>query len=115
MMSGITGTSDAVKPVRANDAQRVAIMLPKALSEYLKKRKFESEPHRNRTCNLLIKRDEPPMLLDASKGDLLSAGQKFSFGYYLVYYLVPYGVGNFVGKMLAKILLLIESVYRREP
>ena len=88
-------------------------MLPKGLRDYLEREYFEPEPHRSRTCNLLIKRDEPSMLLDASKGNLVSSGQRLSLGYYLIYYLVPYGVGKFVGKMLAKILLLIDSVYRR--
>ncbi len=73
------------------------------------------EPHRNRTCNLLIKSDDPRMLLNNSKGDLDSNSQKFSPGYYVVYYLLPYGVAKFVGKMLAKILLLIESIDREKP
>ena len=75
---------------------------------------FVNEPHRSRTCNLLIKRDEPLMLLDVDKCNSASSGQKMSLGYYLIYYLVPYGVVQFVGKMLAKILSLIWSVTRQD-
>ena len=60
--------------------------------------KTETEPHRNRTCNLLVKRDDPRMLLNNSKVDSGSNSHKFSPGYYAVYYLIPYGVIKFVGK-----------------
>ena len=76
---------------------------------------FETEPSETRTRNLLIKMDDPRMLLNNSKGDLGSNNQKFSPEYYVVYYLIPYGVVKFVGKMLVKILLLIESNDREKP
>ena len=62
---------------------------------------FETEPSETRTRNLLIKRDDPRMLLNNSKGDLGSNNQKFSPEYYVVYYLIPYGVVKFVGKNTA--------------
>jgi len=83
-------------------------------SRILKLNWLIGEPRRTQTSNRLIKRDNESMLLDASIGNLVSAGQKLSLGYYLTYYLVPYSVGKFVGKMLAKILILTESVNRRK-
>ena len=73
----------------------------------------EREPRRTRTSNRLIKRDEPSMLLNASKENLVSAGQKSSLGYYLIYYLVPYSASKFVGKMLAKILRFVNAINKR--
>jgi len=101
------------KTMLANGSLDVGEMFRNPPIEVDIKGDFECEPRRTRTSNRLIKRDEPSMLLDANKGDLVSPGQRLSLGYYLIYYLIPCGVGKFVGKMLAKILLLIDSVYRR--
>ncbi len=46
---------DVANLVNSWETEHVAIMLPNALREYLKKAGFETEPHRSRTCNLLIK------------------------------------------------------------
>lgn len=93
----------------AEDAGR---MLSSGYQNVVKEGVAETEPRRIRTSNRLIKRADPRMLLNNSKGDLGSNSQKFSPGYYIVYYLIPYGVVRFVGKMLAKILLFIESIDR---
>jgi len=73
-----------------------------------------SEPHRDRTCNLLIKSDESSMLLDSPKENLISSSSKIRLGYYLADYLVPYGISKSVGKMLAKLLLFVNSVNQRK-
>jgi len=79
-----------------------------------KEGRIESEPRRTRTSNRLIKSDEPSMLLDSPKGNLISSSSKISLGYYLADYLVPYGISKFVGKMLAKLLLFVNSVNQRK-
>jgi len=89
-------------------------MLSNGCQNVVKEGDFESEPHRNRTCNLLIKRDELTILPSDSQGNFISAGHKKSLGYSLIYYLVPYGVAKYVGKMLAKILSVIWSVTRQD-
>jgi hypothetical protein len=47
---------DADKKLKPSKDGNVAKMLPKGGSGPSKKGGFECEPHRNRTCNLLIKR-----------------------------------------------------------
>jgi len=74
---------------------------------------FFGEPHRNRTCNLLIKRDTSQEQLNNLQGNLESNSQLWNFIKHLVYYLVPYGILKFVGKMLAKLLLFIESIFQQ--
>ncbi len=83
------------------------------LSNLLKKldiiREFESEPHRNRTCNLLIKSDNTSMPLDYNGYSLVSDIMKYSLDLCLTFYLLMLSIGKFVGKMLAKVLMLIRS------
>ncbi len=105
------GGEDIPEPEPVVDVSK---MLPNADDNTAKKGENETEPHRSRTCNLLIKRDESPMLPDASKENVVSGSKKSSIGYYLIYYLVPHGISKFVGKMLARILQFIESVSREE-
>ncbi len=70
---------------------------------------FEREPHRSRTCNLLIKRDKPFMPLDYNSYSLVSDIMKYSLDLCLTFYLLMLSIGKFVGKMLAKVLMLIRS------
>ncbi|MFC1978042.1 hypothetical protein ACFLWS_07270 [Chloroflexota bacterium] len=114
IISGLVESWDIKKPREpSGDPQFVGFPLAFEKEIPPEKGGFESEPQRNRTSNLLIKRHDPPGLLDTSESDLDSPRSKFGLVYYLMYYLVPYGISKFVGKMLAKILLLIESLDRR--
>jgi hypothetical protein len=75
---------------------------------------FETEPHRNRTCNLLIKRHDLSILLDTSDGYPVSSSQNPSLDDYPINHLILYGIAKFVGKMLVKILLFLESIQKRK-
>ena len=103
-----------LQELAAEQLDRLVLPEISGTKNVVKEGNFESAPHRNRTCNLLIKRDELAVLPNDSQGHFISAGHKKSPGYYLIYYLVPYGVAELVGKMLAKTLSLIWSVTRRD-
>jgi len=67
------------------------------------------EPHRNRTCNLLIKSDSASMSLDYNGYSLVSDIMQYSRDLCLTFHLLMLSIGKFVGKMLAKVLILIRS------
>ena len=71
-----------------------------------KEGRFEREPHRNRTCNLLIKRHEPYLLSGTDYTHPVSDIQKYSRDLCFALYLLLRSVAKFAGKMLAKILRL---------
>ena len=67
---------------------------------------FEREPHRSRTCNLLIKRHEPYFIPDTNYFRPVSDIQKYSRDLCSTFYLLMSSVIKFVGKMLANALRL---------
>ena len=67
---------------------------------------IESEPHRNRTCNLLIKSHDPYMLSGTGYIRPVSDIRKYWYDLCLTFYLLLSSVVKLVGKMLAKILRL---------
>ena len=66
------------------------------------------EPHRNRTCNLLIKRHDPYLLSGTDCAHLVSDIRKYGFDLCLTFYLLLSSVARLVGKTLAKILRLLR-------
>ena len=70
----------------------------------VKEGEFETEPHRSRTCNLLIKRHEPDLLSGTDYTHLVSDIRKYGFDLCFAFYLLLRSVAKFVGKTLAKIL-----------
>ncbi len=73
-----------------------------------KEGEFETEPHRNRTCNLLIKRHEPDLLSGTVDHPPISDIQKYSRDLCFTLYLLLRSVAKFVGKMLATLLRLLR-------
>ena len=79
-------------------------LLPEILStgNVVKGGEFEREPHRSRTCNLLIKRDEPYLLSNTNYSHPISDIRKYGRDLFLTFYLLLSSVAKLVGKMLAK-------------
>ena len=69
-----------------------------------KEGEFETEPHRNRTCNLLIKRHEPYLLSDTNNSHLISDIRKYSHDLCLTFYLLLSSITKDVGEILATAL-----------
>ena len=65
---------------------------------------FESEPHRSRTCNLLIKRHEPYLPSGTNYSHPVSDIQKYGRDLCLTFYLLLSSIAKYVGKMLATAL-----------
>ena len=95
-------------------AEDIAKMLRNGGRDGAKKGDFETEPHRTRTCNLLIKRHEPYLLSGTDYTHPVSDIRKYGRDLCFAFYLLLSSVIKFVGKMLAKILLFIESVNKRK-
>ena len=87
---------------------------PKSLREYLEKWISEPEPHRNRTCNRLIKRHEAYLLAGTDYTHPVSDIRKYGRDLCFTFYLLLSSVAKLVSKMLAKTLLFIESILRRK-
>ncbi len=84
----------------------VSKMLAKGDENPSKKGGFETEPHRNRTCNLLIKSHDPYLLPGNDYSHPVSDIQKYSRDLCLAFYLLLSSVAKLVGKMLATALRL---------
>ncbi len=69
-------------------------------------RGFESEPHRSRTCNLLIKRHEPYLISGTDYTHPVSDIRKYGRDLCFAFYLWLSSVVKLIGKTLAKILRL---------
>ena len=72
-------------------------------------REFESEPHRNRTCNLLIKGHHPYLLSDTDYTHPDSDIRQYGYDLRFAFYLLLASVVKLVGKMLASALRLRRS------
>ncbi|MBU2535884.1 MAG: hypothetical protein KKD83_06950 [Chloroflexi bacterium] len=96
----IIGSEDVVK------------MPAKMLANVGKKGKIEREPHRNRTCNLLIKSDDLLLPQDTDINHLVSDIQQNTQELCLICYCLICNIGQFVGKMLAKCLWYFRDSFR---
>ena len=72
-------------------------------------RKFEREPHRSRTCNLLIKRHKPYLPSGTNYSYPISDIRKYGRDLCFTFYLLLSSVAKYVGKMLATALHLRKS------
>ncbi|MFC1951798.1 hypothetical protein ACFLYI_01995 [Chloroflexota bacterium] len=70
---------------------------------------FGSEPHRNRTCNLLIKGHETYLLAGTDYTHPVSDIRKYGRDLCFILYLLLSSVAKLVGKMLATALRLRRS------
>jgi len=84
-------------------------MLAKPSRDVGKEGDFECEPHRSRTCNLLIKRHESYLLSGTDYTHPVSDIQKYIRDLCLTFYLLLSSVAKLVGKMLATALRLRRS------
>ena len=64
--------------------------------------KLDSEPHRTRTCNRLIKRHEPDLLSGTDYTHLVSDIRKYSRDLYFALYLLLCSVAKSVTSIEAK-------------
>jgi len=71
-----------------------------------------NEPHRSRTCNLLIKRHDPYLLPGTGYISPVSDIRKHSYDLCLTFYLLLSAVAKLVGKMLVKILRCLAILWR---